>query len=91
MVIRVEVTVNGGHVTAQSRNTSMFDSAGNILPAPSHQVLDGSRVTSHQGKYARAADQELSWWNPLNDIEPPRDCVEERAVAALLLSLRSAR
>lgn len=89
MVIRTEVTVNGGGVDALSRDASMFDSAGNILRARRNEVIDGSRVSTRKRKHD-SADIELAW-NPLEGIDGPRDIVEKRAVAALLLSLRSAR
>lgn len=89
MVIRVEVTVNGGSVRALSRNANMFDSKGDFLPVRKPPVIEGSRVTSFE-RECDSSDIVLSW-NPLRDIDPPRDIVEKRAVAALLLSMRTAR
>jgi hypothetical protein len=80
MVIKVEVTVNGGGVTALTRDADLFDGKGNFLPIRKPPVIEGSRVKSG----------DLSW-NPLEAIEPPRDIIEQRAVAALLISMRSAR
>lgn len=94
MVFRIEVEVNGGSVNALARDASLYNDDGSLITqqeadARRKRVIEGSRVVSVKRPYQKV-DIELAW-DPMSNVEPPRDIVEARAVAALLLAMRTVR